>query len=278
VTYGIILDGYINENQVEKAADVFEAMKLQGCQMNTVLYTTLIKGFARAGQVEKATKIYHQMRSERGTHPDLITFAVLIKANCDIGRLQSAMDLRDAMNELGLKPDEVVFNNLLSGCAKEGNALLGQQIYQDMKAAGVRPSNATFSIMNQLYAQCKLLDEAVEMLRTEPKLHGVKPEARIYSQLALSCLRVRQGRRAVEVHAMMLENTVPTAAVHRTLLLMCIRLNMLETAAEILGVAVAAGARVDISDAAELMDAALKRKKDACAEACKEAMLKLGRR
>lgn len=275
VTYGIMLDGHINTNQVSKAAEIFETMKMEGCQMNTVLYTTLIKGFARAGQLDQAVEIYEQMRTERGAHPDLITFAVLIKANCDAGRLDSACALLGSMKELSLLPDEVVYNNLLSGCVKQGDVSRGQAIYQDMLASSVRPSNATFSIMIQLYAQAKLFDEAVDSLRKEPAAHGVKAEPRLYSQLALCCLRVRQGRRAVEVHGMMLENSLATSQVHHTLLQMCVRLNMVDTATEILGAAVKAGAPVDSADAAEIFSAASKRKKTACAEVCREAMAKL---
>eukprot|EP00438_Fugacium_kawagutii_P030164 Skav235186 [mRNA] locus=scaffold721:388470:397935:- [translate_table: standard] len=49
VTYGILLDGFINDNEAGPAV---------------VLYTTLIKGFARAGQVDQAMQIYEEMRKE----------------------------------------------------------------------------------------------------------------------------------------------------------------------------------------------------------------------
>merc|ERR1719454_2575545 len=103
-----------------------------------------------------------------------------------------------------------------------------------MVVAGIKPSNATFSILIRLYSQCKLLDEAVDMLRSQPKEHGVEAEPRLYSQLAQCCLRERQGRRAVEVYRMLSERTIPTAAAHSGLLGMCVKLNMLDTAAEIL--------------------------------------------
>lgn len=272
VSYGILLDGYINDGQVSKAAEVFEMMKSEGCQMNTVLYTTLIKGLARASQVDHAMTMYNQMRTESGAKPDLITFSVLVKANCDAGRLDAALALLTGMMELNLAPDEVVYNNLISGCAKEGNVVLGRRIYKDMVASGTMPSNATFSVMIQLFANGKVLEEAVEMLRSEPKIHGVVAEPRLYSQLALSCLRVRQGQRATEVHEMMLARSVTNEAVHRTLIAMSIRLNMVETGTEILCTAANAGAPVAEADAMELLDASMKRKKTSCTEACRAAL------
>merc|ERR1719356_2007406 len=261
VTYGILLDCCINENQVAKAVDVFELMKANGCVMNTVLYTTLIKGFARDGQVDKAMEVYERMRSERTIPPDLITFSILIKANCDSGRLHAALRLKEAMLGLGLKADEGIFNNILGGCAKEADAELAKRTYKEMVVAGVRPSNATFSILIRLYAQCKLLDEAVEMLRKEPTAQGVAAEPRLYSQLAHCCLRDRHGKRATEVYRMMLDHAPPMASAHSGMLSMCVKLNMLDTAAEILAMAAEAGGRVDQADAEQVLRAAQKKRK-----------------
>jgi len=261
VTYGILLDGCINENLLDRAAEVFNKMVNGGCPMNTVLFTTLIKGFARAGEVDQAMKVYQQMRSERSVPPDLITFSILIKANCDADRLDKALKLLESMLELGLKPDEVIFNNLLGGCARQTNLELGKRLYTDMIASGIRPSNATFSILIRLYHQCKQLDEAVEMLRTEPVTHKVDPEPRLFLQLIQSCIRERQGRRAVDVYDMLLERSMPAVAAHSSMINTCVKLNMYDTAAEILAKAAGQGGRVDPHDAASLLEGAVKKRK-----------------
>merc|ERR1719281_1422973 len=134
------------------------------------------------------------------------------------------------MIELNLRPDEVVFNNLLSGCARQANAELGKRLYTDMLASGIRPSNATFSILIRLYHQCKLLEDAVEMLRYEPEKNKVDPEPRIFLQLIQSCIRERQGRRAVDVYEMLVAHSMPTAAAHSSMINTCIKLNMYDTA------------------------------------------------
>jgi pentatricopeptide repeat protein len=275
VTYGILLDASINDNKVEEAAKIFESMQKEGCPMNIILYTTLIKGFARAGQVDHAMAVYERMKSERSLSPDLITFSILIKANCDHGHLEAALKLFGSMQELGLKPDEVIFNNLLGGCVKDSNAVLAKTVYTEMIAVKVKPSNATFSILIRLYMQCKLFDEAVEVLRTEPSLHGVQVESRLFSQLAQSCLRERQGRRAVEVYKMLAEHSTPTNAVHASLLGMCAKLNMLDTGAEILSLAADNGANIDVKDVHGLLEAAVKKKKTQVVEVIQTIMSKL---
>jgi len=276
VTYGILLDCCINQNNVDKAAEVFHQMTRDGCVMNTVLYTTLIKGFVRAGQLDHATHVFEQMRTGRSVPPDLITFSILIKANCDAHRLEAALQLLEAMLDFKLKPDEVVFNNLLGGCVKESRAELARKIYKDMVTAGIRPSNATFSILIQLFAKCKLLDEAVDMLRREPAAQGISPEPRLFSQLVLCCLRERQGRRAMGVYTLFLEHCSPTVAAHSSILGMCVKLNMLDTGAEILGLAAKANGHVDARDAQQLLEAAQRKRKAQCVEACMAGIRQLG--
>jgi pentatricopeptide repeat protein len=270
------LDGYINDNQLEKAARVFESMTQENVSMNTVLFTTLIKGFARAGEVEEAMKVYEQMCDERSILPDLITFSILIKANCDVGRLGEALKLLEKMLAQGLRPDEVVFNNLLAGCARQSNVELGKRLYSDMIASGIRPSNATFSILIRLYQQSKLLEDAVQMLRVEPTKHKVNPESRLYLQLIQSCVRERQGRRAVEVYQMMTEHSIPQVAAHSSIFGTCAKLNMYETAAEILSHAAVKGCRVDFADAASLLEGAVRKRKTQTAHEIAASMEKLG--
>lgn len=276
VTYGILLDCCINENQLDRAADVFNTMTEEKCPMNTVLYTTLIKGFSRAGKIDQAMTVYKQMRADPNVTPDLITFSILIKAHCDAGNLEESLKSFEEMINLGLRPDEVVFNNLLAGCAQQANARLGEQLYIDMVASGVKPSNATFSILIRMYQQCKLLEEAVAMLGREPAKHNVEPEPRLFLQLMQSCIRDRQGKRAIEVYEMLSEYSIPTASAHSSLISTCVKLNMYDTAVEILSLAAGKGAHVDERDSSLLIEGAFKKGKTRIVQDCAAAMRTMG--
>lgn len=276
VTYGILLDGCNNNNQIDRAAKIFDIMAEKGCPMNTVLYTTLIKGFAREEKVDAAMRIYQQMIVDKNVKPDLITYSILLKANCDAGRMEKSLELLDAMLKNGLHPDEVIFNNLFAGCVKDSNAELAKRLYDDMLESGVKPSSATFSILIRLYSQCKLLEHAVEMLRREPLKHGVEIEARLFVQLIQCCIRARQGRKALDVYEMMLAHSAPTASFHSNVLTTCVKLNMFDTAADILEIAAARCGRVDPSDANMVLSAAARKNKVACVEAIRASMTALG--
>jgi pentatricopeptide repeat protein len=276
VSYGIILDGFINGNQIERAGEIFNTMIKEGVPANTVLFTTLIKGFTRAGDVDQAMKIYEEMCNDSSVTPDVITYSILIKANCDALRLEVALNLLDDMVKQSLHPDEVLFNNLLTGCAGQKNPILGKRLYADMVASGIRPSNATFSILIRLYAQCKMLDDAIDMLKNEPGKHKVNPEPRLFLQLAQSCIRERQGKLAVDVYNQLATVSLPTASTHSTLIQTCIKLNMLETASEIVEIAATKRYRIDARDCNAALEITLRKNKVRIAEDIACNMRKLG--
>lgn len=240
VTFGIILDSCVNRGNLEHAAKIFEDMSASGCTMNTVLYTTLIKGLARAGRVDDAMGVYQNMQQTR-VRPDTILFSVLIKANCDAGRMEVALHLFESMAEHGHRPDEIVFNTLLAGCARESNLTLGRRLLDEMARSGVRPSHATASVLIKLYAKCRLLDEAQQLLQKMPEELGLVPEPRLFVQLVHASIRERQGKRAVEVFRAMASVARPDASAASGVVGACLGFNMVETARELLEAAREAG-------------------------------------
>jgi len=73
----------------------------------------------------------------------------------------------------------------------------------------------------------------------------------------------------------MTQHSVPTATMNCSLLGMCAKLNMLETAAEIMTLAAQAGSKVNPQDAAMMLETALKKKKPQAMQALKAAMVQL---
>jgi len=267
VTYGILLDACVTRGDLESAGSVFEEMIAGGCKMNTVLYTTLIKGFAKANKVHKAMEVYNHMRTESGLKPDTIMFSVLIKAHSDAGMMKGALELLEQMLGYDYRPDEIIFNNLIMGCIQEGHVALGRKFLTEMINLGVRPSNATASILIKLYAKCGMLEDAHKMLQNMPTEMGVTPEPRVWTQLLHASVRERQGRRALEVFQSMADLSCLDPTVTAKILNTCVNFNMFDTALELLQVAQQASCEVS-SEAAESVLAAIERKKRSGEYAC----------
>merc|ERR1719473_114012 len=172
------------------------------------------------------------MRSQ-GVPRDSVTYSILMRAFCDASAMGRALGLLEQMSEEGHSPDEVVFNNLLAGCAVTGDAALARKLLEDMRGLfGVRPSNASFSILIKVYAKSKELGEALLLLQEMESKHGVRPEKRLFIQLVHAFLRFRSGREAVETYRLMCAqgNGAALEEENSKIIIVCTQFNMLEPA------------------------------------------------
>merc|ERR1719188_2608122 len=119
--------------------------------------------------------------------PDLITYSTLIKGYCVRGELDQAMELFNCMRRKGIRPDAIVFNSLLDGCAKKQMPELCEQVIRDMEAAGVAPSNHSASILIKLYGRCRDVQAAFRVMEDLPRKYGFKPNAAVYPCLMATC-------------------------------------------------------------------------------------------
>ena len=63
ITYGILLDACIADNDLNKANEVLDRLIKSGTALNTVLYTTFMKGFVRANMLDRAMSLYETMKA-----------------------------------------------------------------------------------------------------------------------------------------------------------------------------------------------------------------------
>lgn len=136
--------------QLEQALQLFQEMKAQGVEVNTVTYNSLVDACARVGAMDKAATLLTDMLEEgwfqpsclslafsykssastaeatgrapvlAGIKPDLITFSTVIKGYCVHGQMDKGLCLLKAMKERNINPDGVLYNSLLDGCVKAG--------------------------------------------------------------------------------------------------------------------------------------------------------------
>merc|ERR1719502_1710401 len=107
--------------------------------------------------------------------------------------------MRD-MSSAGCAPDEVMYNSLLDGCAKQQRLQEALQLLDGMKEAGVVPSNYTLSILVKLLGRSRRLSTAFSMVESLCKEHGFRPNIHVYTCLMQACLNGRQLRKALDLH------------------------------------------------------------------------------
>merc|ERR1719182_322373 len=84
-------------------------------------------------------------------------------------------------------PDEVMYNCLLDGCAKEHCPNEALKLLGEMKKAGVAPSNYTLSILVKLLGRCRRLNQAFSLVEDLSAKYKFKPNVQVYSCLIQAC-------------------------------------------------------------------------------------------
>jgi pentatricopeptide repeat protein len=206
VTFGTLLDMCIADNDMNAASKVVELLVHGDRPLDTVMCTLFIKGFVRAQKLPKALELYEEMkRRSQGARPDIVTYSVLIKAFVDAHDLENALRMVEDLTAAGHQPDDIILTHLLEGCRYVGNHALGKRLFEDMLAAGVKPSEFTLITMVKLHGRCGAHDEAYQLVANWEKKHGMKPSVIHMTCLMSGCLRTKSYDQAWQAYELMLE-------------------------------------------------------------------------
>merc|ERR1719424_1470420 len=126
------------------------------------------------------------------------------------GQVQRAFSVIEEMRrETVLKPDEIMYNSLLDGCAQNNLVDEGLQLLQQMQAEGVQPSDFTLSLLVKLMSRARKLDAAFQLVEDVSTRHGFHPNVHVLTNLIQACVSNRQLGRGLETWEGMLRGGVP---------------------------------------------------------------------
>jgi len=221
VNYCSVLKGFSHQKRFDRVWAVYEEMLAEGLesQFTSVTYNTLIDACSRSGEVRRTPGILEDM-SRQGIEPNLVTYSVVLKGLCHDNQLDKAFELMETMKRSKhAKPDELAYNTLLDGCARQCLYQRGMQVFAMMEEAGTPPSNFTLSILVKLANRGRKLEKAFELCREVPQKNNFRLNVHVYNNLIQGCILHKDLGRAVEVLASMLKEGVRPDTRTYTLLL-----------------------------------------------------------
>lgn len=235
VIYCSVLKGFSHQKNFPRVWEVYEEMRSEKMQFSIVTYNTLVDAMARSGEISRALPLLEEMAKD-GIEPNIITFSAMIKGYCQENKLDSAFKLMEHMKKsLQLRPDEITYNTLLDGCARQGLFDRGMAVLEDMQAAGVRPSNFTLSVLVKLASRGGKLERAFGLCDELSKQYRLRLNVHVYSNLVQACTMHGDLPRGLEVLERMLrERVLPDARTYTLLLRSCVSNGSAEDAAGLL--------------------------------------------
>merc|ERR1719426_746643 len=235
VVYSTLLKGFAQSRQPEKVQKVFEEMQETGIACNTVSYNTMIDANARTGRMDRCDELFQQMQAA-GVSPDIITYSTLVKGYCMDGDIDKGFAvLNDMTSKKKHEPDEILYNSLLDGCAKQHRVDDALALIESMAQNNVRPSNFTLSILVKLLGRSRRLNQAFTTVEDMCKRFDLQANIHVYTCLIYACFQNRQLPRALKLHDSMITEAgvEPDAKTYAVLARGCVTSGSLDKAANV---------------------------------------------
>ncbi|KAL1337726.1 hypothetical protein HN51_032414 [Arachis hypogaea] len=223
ITYNVLLKGYCNQFQIDKARELIKEMvDDRGIQPDVVSYNILIDGCILVDDSAGALGFFNEMRT-RGIAPTKISYTTLMKAFAFSGQPKLAHKVFDEMlNDPRVKVDVIAWNMLVEGYCRLGLVEEAKKVIQKMKDEGFHPDVGTYGSFANGIALARRPGEALllwnevkerwEMVKKGSKHNScvppLKPDEGLLDTLADICVRAAFFRKALEIVACMEENGI----------------------------------------------------------------------
>jgi len=202
VTYSTIMKGFATTRQHDMVLTIYKQMKDRQIECNSITYNTMINSLARCGMMHEVPQMLEDMKaSSPPVEPDIVTFSTIIKGYSMSGDIDKALDFFVHMKATtSLQADEVLYNSLLNGCAKQGRLEEALGLLREMRELQVPSSNYTLSIICKLFGRARRLQEAFSAVESISTSNGFRPNIEVYTSLMQACFHNRQCQRALSLH------------------------------------------------------------------------------
>lgn len=208
VIYCSVLKGFSHMKRFDRVWAIYQEMLGLKLDFSIVTYNTLMDACARAGEMGYIPTLLQDMTKQK-IEPNLITYSAILKGYCQVNRLDQAFELLESMRQTtDFKPDEIMFNSLLDGCARLGLYDRGAVLLEEMQNAGVRPSNFTLSVLVKLASRGKSLARAFELCEELSTKYKFRLNVHVYSNLINACVTHRDLPRGLSVLERMIRERV----------------------------------------------------------------------
>lgn len=200
-SFNIAVRCLLRTGDLDGAIELFHAMGSFGCSPDDFSHNILIHGLCRANQVEKGRQILRDIRSTRSRPPGVITYTSVISGLCKMGNMADACEVFDEMLAMGITPTEVTFNVLIDGFGKAGDTASAAAVHGKMAAAGCSPDVVTFTSLIDGHCRAGQLQEALRLWREMGSKKGILPNAYTFSVLVNALCRMNRLSEARELLA-----------------------------------------------------------------------------
>lgn len=219
-TYTTAISLCAARQQLQRALDLLEEMRLVGAKRNVHTYSALMNVAIKSNAMQLAKEIYMTMLRE-GIQPNLVTYNTLTDVYVRTGQWQEALRVLDMVEAQGIRAEVRTYNTIITACNKSGQPDQGLAVYHRMIAAGVAPTATTYTALISAYGKKGQVERAIEVFQDMIR-RGCERNVITYSSVISACERVGRWELALDLfHKMQEEGCKPNVVTYNSLIAAC---------------------------------------------------------
>lgn len=167
-SWNTMILGYGMLGELDTAINLFEAMKEDGVEYDSVSFIAVLSACSHGGLIEKGRK-YFKMLRDLNIEPTHMHYACMVDLLGRAGHIEEAVDL---IRGLSVVPDANIWGALLGACRIYGNVELGRWAAEHLFT--LKPHHCGYYILlSNMYAEAERWDEA-NRVRELMKFRGAR--------------------------------------------------------------------------------------------------------
>ncbi|KAI5074936.1 hypothetical protein GOP47_0010897 [Adiantum capillus-veneris] len=155
VTFTCALKACIGLEAMEQGRVIHEDIKKVGLQKDVVVGTALIDMYNKCGSVEEARSVFDEMPTR-----NTLTWGAMLSGYAQQGHGSLALELFEAMQKEGIKPNKVTFLCALKACSCVGALLHGRWLHAEIVRHSLDADISVRNAVMDMYARCGSLQES----------------------------------------------------------------------------------------------------------------------
>ncbi|KAJ7532424.1 hypothetical protein O6H91_13G002800 [Diphasiastrum complanatum] len=188
-SWNALIAGYAQQGLGKEALALYDQMKQEGVQPDSVTYVVLLKACASIAALEQGKQL-HSHIVRRGFELDVIVGSAIVDMYAKCGCIEDAREVFDNLHER----DVVAWNAMIAGSAQQGRGKEALTLLEQMQSKGTKPNASTYIGVLTACSRSGLVDEGCRLFDSMCNNHGVTPTVDHYA--CMVDLLCRAGRLA----------------------------------------------------------------------------------
>ncbi|KAM1149802.1 hypothetical protein ACFX15_029461 [Malus domestica] len=181
VSWNSMIVGFAVNGHAEEALDFFNLMQKEGFKPDGVSFTGALTACSHAGLVDEGLRYFGNMKRVHRITPRIEHYGCIVDLYSRAGRLEDALSV---IENMPMKPNEVVLGSLLAACRTIGNISLAERLMKYLYE--VDPSvDSNYVLLANIYAAVGRWDGANKVRKKMKDLRVHKTPG--FSSVEIDC-------------------------------------------------------------------------------------------